>query len=1094
MKKIYATIILLAFFVLKSKSQTTTLLTEGFESATLPTGWSVFDYDGDTNQWSISGPAADAHSGNQFVGVKFNTAGNNDWLVTNSVNLPAGQTISFSLWAKSLTVGYLEDFNVKITPDGGTNWYQVASERSIPTTDSNYIYDLSPYAGSTVNLAIVCVSVNKDVLCVDDILLTATSNSTTPVVTGTLVPTIGPYFVQGVSPVTNTISISGAPAGTSSIDFYASDNTYTTYYDSLKNVPVNANWLIDMGNLPQGAVIWAYYKNSSNVRFGYSSIYSPTIIPTPQWLASTTGSVSNVNVVGNTVHMNGHFSFFPQNNPMPNDIPGLGNKSFNLTYPAINNTIVFNCANGTATGSPLNAGFSLNVLDQKVFTYNYPLSNLSALTFDSNFNPQINALGTYSTTPYEIKWPLAKFYPLLPSPIPVVKIDGGLTINGELKGKLKYGHNTTYNSWGIDTARLTAKVNALATLRVTADALIANVSGALIAKGSIGGGLVYSDFSSPNISPLFGMDLEIAGSIDYKLGRGIFTLAEGHLNKSFYKKTWGNQLKSPFDKQIWDNVDAKGNYTRMTQTNPYLQTPDFFAQPNLSANASSLYSVWLDYNGNNTELLFSKYNYGTGSFSSPLQVRSAEAISNPKTAILPSGNALISWTENRYKGSSFNSGTMDLTNIFNAQDIWVTLYDKVSNSFATPIMLSDDITSFESGRAEGNANIIMGKGPYGLITWVVNNDATYENTDVWYCPVTETGSGVSVATPSLLVNLPGTNRSINIAYSDSTHAIASWINDPDGLDSTLNSQVVYKLWDHTTQSWGPIQTLIPNNNWQSFDDLSLDFNNVYGAIAWTTTEYDANGNFEKRIYTQAWNPMTNNWAIPSFATGDTTYYFSQPKVSVNENGLVALTYQAIRLYTDTITPDVGQLNFYLNDSQSNPNLWTANNGSPLLGDPAVYDWSLNTTYGDLNHFYIITQESDKITGNAPINPPNGVRFGSNYLNLVFRALDVSPSVVTDIEEPSTKSTLNKYDSFDFNLYPNPIISYTNIDYILVSQSNVSIEIFDLMGKSVAKVFEGKQSAGSFKAVFEPNGLTNGVYLCKIIVNNQTAVKKMIITK
>ena len=1093
MKKIYVIIILLTLCVLQSKSQTTTLLTTGFEGASIPSGWSVFDYDGDGNQWSIYGPAANAHSGNQFIGVNYNTAGNNDWLVTNANNLPAGQTISFSFWAKSLDPAYPEDFQIGITTDGGATWNLVASESSIPSTYSNYSYDLSPYAGSSVYIAIVCNSVNEYYLCVDDVLLTATSNSTTPVVTGTPVPTIGPYFVQGISPVNNSISIAGVPAGAASIDFYATDALHSVVYDSYLNVSVSASWSLDMGNLPQGVKILAYYYDNLNNFLGNSNEYSPIIIPTPQWLSSTTGSVSNINVVGNTVHMNGHFSFLAQNNSMPNDIPGLGSKSFNLTYPEINNSIIFNCANGTATGSSLNAGFSLNVLDQKALTYNYPLSNLSALTFDSNFNPQINAQAVYLTAPYEIKWPLAKFYPLLPSPIPVVKIDGGLSISGEVKGKLKYGYNTSYGAWGIDTARITGKVNALATLRVTADALIANVSGALIAKGSIGGGLIYSDFPTPNTSTLFGMDLEIAGSIDYKLGRGIFTLAEGHLDKTFYQKTWGNQLKSPFDRQIWDNVDAKGNYTRMTQTNPYLQTPDFFAQPNLSANATSLYSVWLDYNGNNTELLFSKYNYGTGSFSSPLQVRSAEAISNPKTAILPSGNALISWTENRYNGSSFNSGTMDLTNIFNAQDIWVTLYDKVSNSFATPIMLSDNYTSFESGRAEGNANIIMGKGPYGLITWVVNNDATYENTDVWYATVTETGSGVTLGVPSLLVNLSGTNKSINIAYSDSTHAIASWINDPDGLDSTLDSRVVYKLWDHTTQSWGSTYQLIANNNWQSFDDLSLDFNNIYGAIAWTTTEYDANGNFEKGINTRAWNPITQNWATPAYAL-DTNYYFSQPKVSVNANGLVALTYQAIRLYTDTITPDVGQLNFYLNDSQTNPNLWTVNNGSPLLGDPAVYDWSLNTTYGDLNHFYIITQESDTITGNAPTNPPNGVRFGSNYLNLVFRALDVSPSVITDIEEPSTKSTLNKYDSFDFNLYPNPVISFANIDYVLVSQSNVSIEILDLMGKSVAKVFEGKQSAGSYKTVFEPNGLSNGVYLCKITVNNQSAIKKMIITK
>jgi hypothetical protein len=915
---------------------------------------------------------------------------------------------------------------------------------------------------------------------------------TTTIVAGTPVGSIGNFFVQGVSPVNNSISIPDAPAGTYTIDYFATNGTYTTAYDSLKNVAVGGAWSLDMGSLPPGSLIRGYYYDNSHTQIGYSNDYVPTIIAKPQWL-QTLGYVDNVNVVGNSVQMLGHFAFGTQNNSMPSNIPGLGSKSFNLNTPEITYNIDFDCSNGSASATTPNAKFSLNVLEQKSFSYNYPMSSLSSLSFDSNFNPQIIAEGTYTTSPFEIKWPLGKFYPLLPFTIPVVKIDGGLSINGELKGKMIYGYNTTYSAWGIDTARVTAKINATATLRVTADALIAKVSGALIAKGSIGGGLLYSDFPSSNLSPLFGMDLEIAGTVDYKLGRGIFTLAEGHLEKTFYQKTWGDQLRSPFERQVWDNVDAKGNYTRMTQANPYLQTPDFFAQPNLSANDSSLYSVWLDYSGNNTDILFSKLNYSSGYFSTPLTVASAEAISNPKVAILPSGNALISWTQNRYNSSNFNNSTMDLTNIFNGQDIWVTLYDKPTNSFATPIMLADDNSSLESGRAEGNANIIMGKGNYGLITWVVNNDATSENADVWYCTVTETGGGVTLGAPSQLINLTGTNRSINIAYSDSTNAIASWINDPDGLDSTLDNEVVFQEWNQTSQTWGSINTLISNNGSQSFDDLSLDFNGVYGAVAWTTTEYDANGNFAKGIYADAWNPNTQSWSPYSYAL-DTNYYFAQPKVSVNKNGYSALTYQAVRLFSDTLNPDVGQLNLYLNDAQNNPNTWTVNNGNPLLGDPAVYDWSLNTTYGDNNNFYIITQESDTITGNAPVNPPNGVRYGNNYLNLVFRALDVSPALVTDIEEPSTKSTLNKKESFDFNLYPNPVTAYTTIDYSLIGASNVSIEIFDLMGRSVAKVFEGKQGAGTYKATFEPNGLTNGVYLCKVTMNNQVAIKKMIITK
>ena len=908
---------------------------------------------------------------------------------------------------------------------------------------------------------------------------------------GTLTSTIGNYFVSGVSTVNNTITASDPSANW--IDFYLADPTFSVKYDSLIDNTgghTSKNWTYDMGLLDTGMVIWAIFYNNSGTEIGYNYYY-PNIIVNPQWLL-TNGNITNVNVTGNTVNMVGHFSFNNQPDIMPSDIPGLGNRPYSLVSPEMNFNIHYNCATGASIGNIPHVNFDLNIFNQTTFSYNYPIPSGVGISFDGNFNPHIVAEGTYNTPPFKLNWPLARIY----CPIPIIKIDGGLEIEGELKGKLIYGYNTTHSSWGIDTARVTAKITATGTLRATADALIASASGTLIARGSIGGGFVYSDFSIPSLQPLFGMDLQIAGAIDYKIGRGIFTLTEGHLEKIFYDKTWGNQIRSPFEKQIWDNVDAFGNYTSLSLSNPYLKTPEFFAQPNMSANDSALYVVWLDYAGNNTNIKFNKLNYQTHSFSTPAIITSAEAISNPKVAILPSGNALISWTQNRFTSATFDTATMNLTDLFKAQDIWVTLYNKTSNSFYTPQMLSDVNTGPETGRAEGNANIIMGKGHYGLITWVVNNDNTNHNADVWYATVSESGGNVTLGIPQIMINLPGTNKAINVSYYDSTHAIASWISDPDGLDSTLNNKVVYREWTQTnatTGVWGAVYTLIANDGATSFDALSIDFNGIYGAIAWTSTNYDANGKFEKRITADAWNSSTQGWATPSMAV-DTNYNFTQPKVSVNKNGYVALTYQDIKMFDDTLTPDVGRLNLYLNNSQTNPTSWVPNNGNPLLGDPAVYDWDLNTTYGEQNHFYIITQEADTTTGNAPLNPPNGTHFGNSYLNLVLRALDITPTVITDIPEPSTKSTYTNEVLFDYNLYPNPISSYTTIEYSINNQSNVIIEIYDLLGKKITTLYNGKQNIGTYKALFEPNGLTNGIYLCKVTINNRSVVKKMVITK
>jgi len=116
------------------------------------------------------------------------------------------------------------------------------------------------------------------------------------------------------------------------------------------------------------------------------------------------------------------------------------------------------------------------------------------------------------------------------------------------------------------------------------------------------------------------------------------------------------------------------------------------------------------------------------------------------------------------------------------------------------------------------------------------------------------------------------------------------------------------------------------------------------------------------------------------------------------------------------------------------------------------------------------------------------------LNLVIRAIDISGFVITDIPEPITQQTLTKGKLFDFNLYPNPVSTYTTIEYSINTSSKVNIEIFNLFGHKVATLYNGKLNAGTYKAIFEPTGLANGIYLCKVTVDNQSAIKKMIITK
>ncbi len=147
--------------------------------------WTIKDLDGDENKWGIytnSDEVEVAYSGTKCAGVKYNSNGCNDWLITPLLSLPAGEEIEFSLWAKSQDPSYLESFDIQISTDGGENFTKVGSQTDISATYTKYTYDLSDYAGQNVYIAIVCVSVDRFYLYVDDISCAIKGTTSSPII------------------------------------------------------------------------------------------------------------------------------------------------------------------------------------------------------------------------------------------------------------------------------------------------------------------------------------------------------------------------------------------------------------------------------------------------------------------------------------------------------------------------------------------------------------------------------------------------------------------------------------------------------------------------------------------------------------------------------------------------------------------------------------------------------------------------------------------------------------------------------------------------------------------------------------------------
>ena len=79
-------------------------------------------------------------------------------------------------------------------------------------------------------------------------------------------------------------------------------------------------------------------------------------------------------------------------------------------------------------------------------------------------------------------------------------------------------------------------------------------------------------------------------------------------------------------------------------------------------------------------------------------------------------------------------------------------------------------------------------------------------------------------------------------------------------------------------------------------------------------------------------------------------------------------------------------------------------------------------------------------------------------------------------------------------YPNPFNPTTTIAYALQVKGKVKLSVYDLMGKEVAVLVDGIQSAGNHEVRFSGANLTSGVYFYKLQAAEQVITRKMMLLK
>lgn len=146
-----------------------------------------------------------------------------------------------------------------------------------------------------------------------------------------------------------------------------------------------------------------------------------------------------------------------------------------------------------------------------------------------------------------------------------------------------------------------------------------------------------------------------------------------------------------------------------------------------------------------------------------------------------------------------------------------------------------------------------------------------------------------------------------------------------------------------------------------------------------------------------------------------------------------------------------------------------------------------------NTFYAGFKINKQNEGNFIYIAGRPYRFNSaasfaNYDFIINNWMASTPTGTDDFEEkvPADFALLQNY--------PNPFNPSTQITFSLPERSNVTLKIFDILGKEIATLVNETKSAGTYNVNFDASKLSSGVYIYSIQAGDFAESRKMLLMK
>jgi len=367
----------------------------------------------------------------------------------------------------------------------------------------------------------------------------------------------------------------------------------------------------------------------------------------------------------------------------------------------------------------------------------------------------------------------------------------------------------------------------------------------------------------------------------------------------------------------------------------------------------------------------------------------------------------------------------------------------------------------------------------------------------------------------------------DILYPDYNRTIYCLACDPDSFNAVF--ACVSPQYD-TTSDIGIMRSLDGGSNWETFQ-IDLPFNNLFTQILFSNNQVDTrilvsssaglyisdnygvnwylSPNLPIDIYwTAAISPANRNFAYIGgetlFRTPDRGDTWEQVSLPISENYITEITCHP----TDPDIVYICILLYGLYKSYDRGDTWVdLNNNLPRddffqVSGLAINEHNTENVFVN-SHHYGVYQSHNGGDSWEPFNEGLNTLFSTAHIlidptdsNRVFLATDLQSA--WNITRSS--SSINGPESLipeSFELshnYPNPFNGATTIKFSLPEAGEISLVIYDILGREVARPVSGYHEAGNHSVTVDMGDAGSGVYFYRLVTSNTTINRSMILLK